>query len=280
MSRTITLCNVKREFPPILLVGAAGDPPDWLAAGAPFGASIACRATTTEARALLDRWEIRLVLAPLQDADGTDVVPLVDEITTRRHGVGVVGLASRLRGHPDDLLRLARSGVHALLFDEDRRAPMVVRRALVEASTRCRSQSFWGDVAPVTPERVRPIVAYGLRHSHEPLTVDAVARALGLHRKTLAERCSLSGSLPPQLMLGWCRLLAAAVLLEDRGRLVDHIALELDFASGTAFRNMLKRYTGLSPAELRAKGPMAELSRQFRRALARAGWRDSVGRVG
>jgi len=271
---------VKREFSPILLVGMAGDPPEWLTAGAPYGASIATRASAAEARAMLDRWEIRLVLAPLQDAAGNDLVPLINEIVNRRQGVGVIGLVSRLRGHPDEMLRLARSGVHALLFDEDRRAPMVVRRTLAEASTRCRSQTFWGDVAPVTPERVRPIVAYGLRHSHESLTVDAVARALGMHRKTLAERCSLSGSLPPQLMLGWCRLLAAAVLLEDRGRLVDHIALELDFASGTAFRNMLKRYTGLSPAELRAKGPIAELSRQFRRALSRVGWREQIGRAG
>ncbi len=271
MSRTITLCNVDRDFRSILLIGTAGDPPGWLAQGAPVGTSIVCRASVAEARAELERREVRLLLSPLRDDEGSDLALLIEGVVRQRYGVGVVGLASRLRGHPDDLLRLARSGVHALLFDEDRRASIVVRRTLIEASTRCRSQTFWGDVAPVTPERVRPIVAYGLRHSHEPLTVDAVARALGLHRKTLAERCSLSGSLPPQLMLGWCRLLAAAVLLEDRGRLVDHVALELYFASGTAFRNMLKRYTGLSPAELRAKGAITELSRRFRRALARVG---------
>lgn len=80
-------------------------------------------------------------------------------------------------------------------------------------------------------------------------------------------------------MLGWCRLLAAAVLLEDRGRPVDHIALELDFPSGAAFRNMLKRYTGLSPAELRARGTLTEMSRQFRKAVTPADWARATPRA-
>ncbi|MBI2409328.1 MAG: helix-turn-helix transcriptional regulator [Gemmatimonadetes bacterium] len=218
---------------------------------------------------VLDRAGALVMLAPLKDADGEDTEAFIESALVRHPHVAVVGLASRRHGSADDFLRLARSGVQALLFDEDRQTPLTVRRAIMEAATRRRSKSLWDDIAPGTPDRVRPIVAYGLRHAHEPLTVDAAARALGLHRKTLAERCQLSQSVPPQLMLGWCRMLAAAVLLEDRGRLVDHIALELDFASGTAFRNQLKRYTGLAPNELRARGPLAEMTRQFRRAIER-----------
>ncbi|MHB8838188.1 MAG: helix-turn-helix domain-containing protein [Gemmatimonadaceae bacterium] len=233
-----------------------------------------------DARDVLDRSEAVVVMAPLQDAAGEDTLPLVDHLVHRRHPSAVVGMISRNHRDSDELLRLARSGVHALLFDEDRRAPLTVRRALLEAATRCRSTTVWSDVAPITPVRVRPLVAYGLRHSHESLTVDAVARALGLHRKTLAERCMLSRSLPPQLMLGWCRMMAAAVLLEDRGRLVDHIALELDFASGTAFRNQLKRYTGLTPAELRALGPLAEMTRRFRHAMQRGAILTDASRAG
>jgi len=270
---------VRRKFSPILLLGSHPEPPEWLVRGAPLGTPILCSARVAEARELLERGESKLLLCAPYDAPGDDTSPLIEHVVRSHPSVATVGMASRLRGDPDDLLRLARSGVHALLFEEDRRSPLLVRRALTEAHTRCRNQHVWGDIEPWTPDRVRPMVAYGLLHAHEALTVDGVARALGLHRKTLAERCSLSGTLPPQQMLGWCRLLAAAVLLEDRGRAVDHIALELDFPGGAAFRNMLKRYTGLSPAALRAKGAIAEMSRQFRRAVAPDGWRGMANRA-
>lgn len=250
-----------------MLIGEAGEVPSWLADGAPHGSPVACYPLIDDAREILDRAESVVVLSPLEDAEGDDTIPLIEHLVHRRHPTAVVGLISRQHRDADDLLRLARSGVHALLFDEDRRAPLTVRRALLEAATRCRNHSLWNEVESITPVRVKPIVAFGLSHAQEALTVDAAARALGLHRKTLAERCMLSSSLPPQVMLGWCRMMAAAALLEDRGRLVDHVALELDFASGTAFRNQLKRYTGLTPGELRALGPVAEMTRQFRRAM-------------
>ncbi|MBM3908743.1 MAG: helix-turn-helix transcriptional regulator [Gemmatimonadetes bacterium] len=259
---------MSREIPRILLLGAAGDPPAWLTEAAPFGSTVACCPTVVECGPLLDRADPIVLLAASRDAARVDTLRLIEATVGQRPHVAIVGLASRTHSQADELLALARAGVHALLFDEDRRWPLVARRAILEAATRCRGRSLWDEVAPHTPVRVRPLVAYGLHHGHESLSVDAAARALGLHRKTLAERCMLSRSLPPQLMLGWCRMMAAAVLLEDRGRLVDHIARELDFASGTAFRNMLKRYTGLNPNELRARGPLAEMTRQFRRAIA------------
>ena len=270
---------MKRKFAAILLVGHETEPPTWLSQGAPAGTPVICATSLAAARCVLERGDVHLVICESQVPSGDDTRQLLDDVACDFPSVATISVASRLRVDPDDLLRVARTGVHALLFEEDRRVPMTVRRVLIEAATRCRNEHVWREIAPMTPDRVRPIVAYGLKHSHQALTVDSVARALGLHRKTLAERCSLAGTLPPQQMLGWCRLLAAAALLEDRGRLVDHIALDLDFPSGGAFRNMLKRYTGLSPAELRAKGTIPEMSRQFRRAVAPAGWGRPALRV-
>jgi len=277
--RFVTPCNVKRKFFPILLVGHEIEPPVWLEQGAPAGTPVICCTDLTSARKALQRGDIQIAILESSVASGDETRQLLEGLGLDFPTVATISMASRISVDPDHLLRVARSGVHALLFEEDRRVPITVRRVLIEAATRCRNAHVWGDIAPMTPDRVRPIMAYGLKHSHQALTVDGVARALGLHRKTLAERCSLAGTLPPQQMLGWCRLLAAAVLLADCGRLVDHIALELDFPSGGAFRNMLKRYTGLNPAELRAKGTIAEMSRQFRRAVAPAGWGRPVLRV-
>jgi len=271
---------VKAKFSPILLVGRESGPPEWLVQGAPAGTPLICCPAITGARTYLERGDVKLLLCEARDADGNDTGTLLEEVICDFPFVGTIGMASRMRSDPDDLLRTARTGVHALLFEEDRRQPLLVRRVLSEAATRCRNQHVWGSIAPMTPERVRPMVAYGLNHAHQALTVDGVARALGLHRKTLHERCTLSGTLPPQQMLGWCRLLAAAVLLEDRGRPVDHIAFELDFPSGAAFRNMLKRYTGLSPAELRERGTIQEMSRLFRQAVTPAAWSHGSRQAG
>ena len=270
---------MKRKFSPILLVGHEIEPPEWLTRGAPSGTPVICATALSAARDVLEQGNVQILVCEPFVPSGDDTRQLLEDVACDFPSVATISVASRMRVHPDDLLRVARTGVHALLFEEDRRVPLTVRRVLIEAATRCRNEHVWGEIAPLTPDRVRPIVAYGLKHSHQALTVDGVARALGLHRKTLAERCSLAGTLPPQQMLGWCRLLAAAVLLEDRGRLVDHIALDLDFPSGGAFRNMLKRYTGLSPAELRAKGTVSEMSRQFREAVAPARWGRARMRV-
>lgn len=265
-----------REFPPILLISGDAAPPAWLVDGAPAGAAIRCTRTVEDALALVQRGRAAVVLCEPQDADGSSTEPLIDYVNRHPSLIAAIGIASRMQVDASEILRLARSGVHALLFAEDRKSPLAVRRALNEALTRCRSQHVWGVIAPLTPDRIRPLVAYGLHHAHQPMSVDGVARALGLHRKTLAERCALAGTLPPQQLLGWCRLLAAAVLMEDRRRRIDHIAMELDFPSGAAFRNLLKRYTGFSPAELRAKGAIAEMSRQFREAMATGGWDEDA----
>ncbi len=279
MSPFVTPCNVKRVYSPILLIGRETAAPDWLRAGTPEGTPVLCASEEGAARAALSRPDVHLAIFELQ-SDSDCAAKLLEDAQAFFASVATIGVVSRLRVNPDELLQTARSGVHAILFEEDRRFPLLVRRALTAAAMRHRGDHIWGAIAPMTPARVRPLVAYGLKNAHQQLTVDSAARALGLHRKTLAERCSVAGTLPPQLLLGWCRLLAAAVLLEEEGRAVDHVALALDFPSGAAFRNMLKRYTGLSPAELRERGTVAELARQFRTAMAPAGGQRPIFRVG
>jgi transcriptional regulator GlxA family with amidase domain len=69
-------------------------------------------------------------------------------------------------------------------------------------------------------------------------------------------------------MIQWCRLLIAARMLEDPGRAVEHVALLLDFPSGASLRNMLKRYTGLRPLEIRENGGMRCVLHILRQTLS------------
>lgn len=271
---------MKRKYSPILLVGREGEAPGWLLAGLPAGTPVLCASEDMAARRALRRPDVHVAIFDLHEEAAACSVAILEDVPTQFPSVATVGMASRLRVNPEELLRVARAGVHAILFEEDRRFPLLVRSALTAAVTRHRGDRVWGAIAPETPARVRPLVAYGLKNSHQHLSVDVAARALGLHRKTLAERCAVAGAPPPQQVLGWCRLLAAAILLEEDGRAVDHVAFELGFASGAAFRNMLKRYTGLNPGELRARGTVTELARQFRAAMTSSGDQRPIFRVG
>lgn len=269
---------MKRKYSPILLVGREADAPGWLAAGLPAGAPVLCATEEMAARRALRRPDVHVAIFDLHE-DVACAAAILEDVPTQFPSVATVCMTSRVRVNPEELLRVARAGVHAVLFEEDRRFPLLVRSALTAAVTRHRSDRVWGAIAPETPARVRPLVAYGLKNSYQHLSVDVAARALGLHRKTLAERCAVAGAPPPQQVLGWCRMLAAAILLEEDGRAVDHVAAELGFASGAAFRNMLKRYTGLNPAELRARGTVTEVARQFRTAMTPASGQPAIYRV-
>jgi AraC-like DNA-binding protein len=91
---------------------------------------------------------------------------------------------------------------------------------------------------------------------------------MGVHRKTLVDRLKAAHLPSPRAMIGWCRLLMAARLLDDPGRTVEQVALKLDFPSGAALRNMFKRYTGLRTTEVRENGGVRCLLHAFKRELA------------
>jgi AraC-like DNA-binding protein len=113
-----------------------------------------------------------------------------------------------------------------------------------------------------------PFLRYCLEHARRDLSVEEVAAAMGVHRKTLVDRLRAARLPPPRAMIGWCRLLMAARMLDDPARTVEQVALKLDFPSGAALRNMFKRYTGLRTAEVRENGGVRCLVHAFKQEIA------------
>ncbi len=101
---------------------------------------------------------------------------------------------------------------------------------------------------------VSQIVEHVLSVAHRRLTVEQIAVNLGIHRRTLVARLASRGYPSPQALIGWCRLLLAAKLMEERGRTLDSIALQLDFCSVSGLVNQFRRYTSLGTRELRQRG--------------------------
>lgn len=96
-------------------------------------------------------------------------------------------------------------------------------------------------------------------------SVGQVARALSVNRKTLVNHCQAEGFAPPGSVVAWCLILLTTALLATPGITVERIAMQLNFPSGTALRNLLKRHTGLRPIDLRTPTALAEMCGRFLR---------------
>ena len=204
------------------------------------------------------------------DRVGASTAPLVGALRRDFPRIPVVAYCDHRRDRSTDILALARAGVHELVFRGADDVRPALASALASAVRHCTATALVAELHAVVPASVLPVVAYCLDHAAEPLTVQSVARALGVHRKTLVYRFRLAQLPPPRTIIAWCRLLIAARMLADPGRTVEQVALDLDFPSGTALRNLMKRHTGLRAAELRALGGERCLLERFAQLLARA----------
>lgn len=224
-------------------------------------------ATVASGLHAISRGQVRLFACEPRDAHGESTEGLLGTVASKYASIGTIGIVPRALIEGSAVIRLVRAGAHALLMIDDRVTTLDCRQVLTEASVRAGvGMSGPGLLALVSPT-ARPLLEYGLRYAHDAITVAQAARALQVHRKTLFWWCSEARLPAPQQLLGWCRLLAAGALLEDEGRRVDHIALDLNFPSGTALRNQLVRYLGMSPSDLRARGPRAWIYDGFVGAL-------------
>jgi AraC-like DNA-binding protein len=131
---------------------------------------------------------------------------------------------------------------------------VTLSQRLATAQATALGRQVMACVRELVPESVASLIDYFLRHARSAPTVAAASHALGVHRKTLALHCSRAKCPGPSALACWSRLILAAQRLEDPGRTTERAALELRFPSASAFRNMLKRYTGLSPSEVRERG--------------------------
>lgn len=223
--------------------------------------------TVAEMRAVVATRAHALAVVEARDRDGTSTEEL---IRSMRHGyprLPILGIAPVGHDTSSAVLTLARAGVHELVLRGIDDVGIALRAALASAGRRAAAGRIEEALAPHVPEMLRPVVRLALEHSTGPITVPALARSLGIHRRTLVNWFHTAALPAPREFLAWCRLLLAATLLEDLGRPVEHIALELQYPSANAYRNTLRRYASLSPLELRERGGLPCLVAVFERRL-------------
>jgi AraC-like DNA-binding protein len=209
-----------------------------------------------------------LLLEP-RDALGRPTAGLARQVLMLFSGVPVIGYCQAGIEHSQEILDLATAGAHELLFKHDDDADAAIRTVLASAQQACAGEVALAAVAEHVPPRLLPMVRYCLLYPTTARSVGAVAHALGVHRKTLVNHCNAERFPAPGALVSWCQLLLVAHYLGRGGATVESIAQQLEFPSATALRNLLKRYTGLRPQEVRAAGGLSVVLGLFARALER-----------
>ena len=108
-----------------------------------------------------------------------------------------------------------------------------------------------GWLRALTDERLRP--ALGLMHAEpgKPWRLEELARATAMSRTSFAERFRTVAGVPPLTYLHRWRMLLAQRALRDGDVRVGSLAVELGYASESAFSTAFKREVGESPLRYR-----------------------------
>lgn len=219
--------------------------------------------------------EVRRVHAAVfdvEDCRGAAGAGLARLLRESYAGIGLVVYRARDQLTDAQLCALGAAGVHDMLVDGVTDEGFTARSIILDSSRRGAADLVLGEIQKVMPERLL-IVAECVVRDPANSTVAEISRHLDIHRQTIGGWCRRDNFFRAEEVIIWCRLLLVAALLELTNRTLESIAIELEYASPTALRNQVKRYTGMTATEIRASGLEAVLA-LFRGRIAqhRAGF--------
>jgi AraC-like DNA-binding protein len=144
----------------------------------------------------------------------------------------------------DVLVLAAELGVQGIvtLNADDQAASL--RLILTEAQSATVVGRVLAGLEQVTPPELVPLLRIILQRAHAPVCPDDVANAFHRHCKTIRDHLRAAGFPPLNKLIVWARLFHAAMLLQDRSRSLESVALVLHFPSPSALHNQFTRYAG------------------------------------
>ena len=197
---------------------------------------------------------IDAVVLPARDADGQDASRMVREVAAGRPRTAIVVWCDARSEHSLEIRALAVAGAHQFLFLGMEDYGVSLRAVLDLAKRQCGAEWVMERLSRIVPSLLHPMLEATLARPDAIRSLPDLASALGVHRKTLFNHCRRVGFLAPAELIAWARLTMVAYMLETTPCTVERIAIELGYASDTALRNTIKRYTGRRAGEIRAAG--------------------------
>lgn len=205
--------------------------------------------------------DVDAAIVELHDASGAPTLQAIRLLRERYPSIAVLAYVVVTAGALRETAEAGALGVRGVIVHDVDDYGSPLRRIVAAARGAGAAEQIARAAEPAAPDALRPFIRLCAASATRPFSVEDAARALGVHRRTLVNRLRAAGLPPPREIVAWNRLLHATRLLDDPGRALDRIASDLGFASASSLYNMLRRYTGLAPSALRARGA-------FRHALA------------
>jgi AraC-like DNA-binding protein len=222
----------------------------------------------SEVEAMIEQSLTNLIVVDHRDHDGSPTLPTVRRFRYEYPSVPIVMYLPMSVVMSGAVMEYAKAGVSQLVVQGVDDLKAMLRSAMNSALDHMSAVTLSAELEAHIPAPIVPFLRYCLEHARRDISVEDVATAMGVHRKTLVDRMKAAHLPSPRAMIGWCRLLIAARVLDDPGRTVEQVALKLDFPSGAALRNMFKRYTGLRTTEVRENGGVRCIVHVLKRELA------------
>lgn len=197
------------------------------------------------------------------DADRVSTARFVSGLVSGAAPLPTIGFSSGLAEDRRDALALIHSGVHSVVFADLDHAAASVRHLVEEATHACAGQQLMKRLASLVAPEVHYVLLFALHYPERCPRVSALARGLGVHRRTLVNLCQRHGLPAPEILLISCRVMVAAYLLITTRLTVEQVANSLDFPSGNAMRNLFSRRLAATPLHVRAEWDVDRLIAQF-----------------
>jgi AraC-like DNA-binding protein len=217
--------------------------------------AVACR-TASDVELTVSAEHADCVLVTPWDDSGRPSVPTVRRLRSRFPWLPIAVYCQLEPKSAHEIAALTAAGADTFIISGYDDLGISLRQRIAFAWSRRAAEDALVALAPWETPESAPILSYCLHHSAEPLTAHEVADALSLDRRTLGRRLAAASLPAPRHLIAWCRLLCAARWLENPERSVEQAGLALRFGSGSSLRQMFRRYTGLRPHEVRARGGM------------------------
>jgi AraC-like DNA-binding protein len=234
----------------------------------PIPVSFERRETALSVEKLARDPSLLALVVDVADRSGIPTAVAVERVRKAHHGIPILVWCPASDVGTGGLRDLFHSGADGMLlqspgpFEERTFAQLVPRGELqfhewVEAS-----------IGRISPPDMLPVVSFCLHPVNSEMSVPQVARRFGMARRTLTDHLARARLPSARELLDWRNLLAAAWELEHSDRSVERVALGHGFASASALRAALKRWTNGVPSALRGSGSFGWVLRCFERRVA------------
>lgn len=214
-----------------------------------------------------------IVVGPT-DCNGRDALAVVERLTREWPGTAIVIFCPSSMETPPAIRSLVLAGAHQIVFEGVHDTASAVALAVQNARRDSAAESVFAGLHALVPAPLHGVVNAVLARPESLTSVESVAVAVGLHRKTLVNRCAQQRFLQPAELIMWCRLALVGYYLGHTGSTVESIGLTLGFPSHTSLRNVMKRYTGLRATDVRAQDGLETVLASMARRVAQ--WRTAA----